>query len=122
MKAKVMNLLREIATGLAVVVATLVILYVALGAACLILGLCIHLSSDLFANYFGLAILTAAWIVVGRVSGCVRLVESVGLVGRTAKFMIPVTSRERHQPKPLDHSTRARERDAAKPFTVFSAV
>jgi hypothetical protein len=65
MKAKVMNLLREIATGLAVVVATLVILYVALGAACLILGLCIYLSSDLFANYFGLAILTAAWIVVG---------------------------------------------------------
>jgi hypothetical protein len=36
--------------------------------------------------------------------------------------MIPVTSRERHQPEALDHSTRARERDAAKPFTVFSAV
>jgi hypothetical protein len=60
-----MNMLREIATGLAVVVATLVVLYVAVGAACLILGLCMYLSPDLFANYFGLAILTAAWIVVG---------------------------------------------------------
>jgi hypothetical protein len=39
--------------------------YVAVGAACLILGLCMYLSPDLFANYFGLAILTAAWIVVG---------------------------------------------------------
>jgi hypothetical protein len=65
MKTKVMNLLREIATGLAVVVATVAILYVAVGAACLILGLCMYLSPDLFANYFGLAILTAAWIVVG---------------------------------------------------------
>jgi hypothetical protein len=67
LKTKVMNLRREIATGLGVVVVTLVVLYVAVGAACLILGLCIHLSSDLFANYFGLAILTAAWIVVGLV-------------------------------------------------------
>jgi hypothetical protein len=67
MKTKVMNLLREIGTGLGVVIATLVVLYVAVGAACLILGLCIYLSSDLFANYFGLAILTAAWIVVGLV-------------------------------------------------------
>jgi hypothetical protein len=65
MKTKVMNLLREIATGLAVVVATVAILYVAVGAACLILGLCMYLSPDLFANYFGLAILTVAWIVVG---------------------------------------------------------
>jgi hypothetical protein len=67
MKTKVMNLLREIATGLAVVVATLVVLYVAVGAACLIVGLCIYLSSDLFANYLGVAILTAAWIVLGIV-------------------------------------------------------
>jgi hypothetical protein len=62
-----MNLLREIATGLAVVVATVAILYAAVGAACLILSLCIYLSPDLFANYFGLAILTGAWIIVGLV-------------------------------------------------------
>jgi hypothetical protein len=62
---EVMNLLREIAGGLGVLVATLVILYVAVGAACLILGLCMYLSPSLFGNYFGLAILTAAWIVVG---------------------------------------------------------
>jgi hypothetical protein len=62
-----MNLLREIATGLAVVVPTLVVLYVGVGAACLIVGLCIYLSSDLFANYLGIAMLTAAWIVLGIV-------------------------------------------------------
>jgi hypothetical protein len=61
-----MNLLREIATGLSVVAVTLVVLYVAVGAASLILGLCIYLSPHLFGpNYFGLAILTGAWIVVG---------------------------------------------------------
>jgi hypothetical protein len=92
MKTKAMKLLREIATGLVVVVATLVVLYVAVGAACLILGLCMYLSSDLFANYFG----PYCGLDSGRprVSGYVRVVESVGLVGRTAKFMIPVTSRE----------------------------
>jgi hypothetical protein len=60
-----MNLLREIASGLAVVVATVAILYVGVGAACLVLGLCNYLSPDLFANYFDVAILTGAWIVVG---------------------------------------------------------
>jgi hypothetical protein len=64
---EVMNLLREIAVGLAVLVATLVILYVAVGAAFLILGLCIYLSPSLFGNYFGIAILTAGWIVLGLV-------------------------------------------------------
>jgi hypothetical protein len=60
-----MNLLRGMATGLAVVVASLVVIYVAVGAAALILALCIYLSPDLFANYFRVAILVAAWIWVG---------------------------------------------------------
>jgi hypothetical protein len=61
-----MNLRREIATGFAVVVATVVVLYVGVGAASLILGLCMYLSPHLFGpNYFGIAMLAAAWIMVG---------------------------------------------------------
>jgi hypothetical protein len=61
-----MNLLRETAIGLGLVVTTVVVLYVAVGTASLIFGLSIYLSPDLFGpNYFGLAILTPAWIVLG---------------------------------------------------------
>jgi divalent metal cation (Fe/Co/Zn/Cd) transporter len=82
-----MNLLREIATGLSVVVVTLVVLYVAVGAASLILGLCIYLSPHLFGpNYFGLAILTGAWIVVG-----IAYLVVCALVGRTGAPAVKIS-------------------------------